>query len=439
VGGFHWAPTVLQTGSYFFANLKFKKMPFTRKVGNPMFEQDSPVKNTVQPLAFDDANEPAAATTPGATLPGATPVAALDFPCEPKPIHPQPSLVAVLDFPADDTRARETPHQAISVGSLDLPDNPKTAPVQALPVAALELPETPKQAHVQTIQVGGLDLPEAKPLVGTPAPPRSIQVGGLDLPKGPSAPPTSSPPVGSPPARPHGAFAVDDDPTIMAGLRHFKEQFPDKYEMNESAMASRLRKLLPMSFDKISAFAENTVGHVGNMIQEITEATQNSAALSTADTVSGIINEAREACSRQAASGGGHGLSAASLFKKLESKLRPFDPQAAANTLMRLYGGLKSIHSRVAGIAKTAGDLLPGVQLDIMAMSVIEYMAENTSFAPAAQHRHQIVLTLGIQLEMVTKQSSNLLKQTETNMMQLEDVRNVTLPSLGFLVAVKNT
>ncbi|MBU2767357.1 hypothetical protein HAP94_14540 [Acidithiobacillus ferrivorans] len=429
-----------------------------------MFEQDSPDNNRVRPLAFDDVGNP------GETLPGATlPVTALDLPCEPKPTHPQPSPVA-LDFPAGNSPAGsgpaetpgKTPPQTISVGSLDIPEHPKTAPisvasldlpehhetasVQAPPVAALDLPDAPKPVHAQTIQVGGLDLPEApKPHAGTPAAVQSIQVSGLDLPTSPAVPhtPASQPPASLPPARPQAAFAVDEDPAILAGLRHFKEQFPDKYDQNESAMASRLRKLLPMSYDKISAFAENTVGHVGNMVQEITEATQNIAALSTADTVSGIINEAREAASMQATSGG-HGLlaaslSAASLFKKLESKLRPFDPQAAANTLMRLYGGLKSIHSRVAGIAKTAGDLLPGVQLDIMAMSVIEYMAENTSFAPAAQHRHQTVLTLGIQLEMVTKQSENLLKQTETSMMQLEDVRNVTLPSLGFLVAVKNT
>jgi hypothetical protein len=397
-----------------------------------MFEQDSPDNNRVQPLAFDGAEKH------GATLPGATlPVAALDLSCEPRQTtHPQPSPVAALDFPAGDSHT--------GAGS-----------VQAPSIVALELPEAPKPAHTQTIQVGGLDFPDANPRAGTIAPVRSIQVGGLDMSTSPAvlpvdlpsthppsakpvSPPASPPPASLPPARPQAVFAVNEDPIILAGLRHFKEQFPDKYDQNESAMASRLRKLLPMSFDKISAFAENTVGHVGNMVQEVTEATQNIAALSTADTVSGIINEAREAASMQATSGG-HGLSAASLFKKLESKLRPFDPQAAANTLMRLYGGLKSIHGRVAGISKTAGDLLPGVQLDIMAMSVMEYMAENTSFAPAAQHRHQIVLTLGIQLEMVTKQSVNLLKQTETNMMQLEDVRNVTLPSLGFLVAVKNT
>jgi len=117
--------------------------------------------------------------------------------------------------------------------------------------------------------------------------------------------------------------------------------------------------------------------------------------------------------------------------------VRHFDPASAQNTLMRLYGGVQSIHGRLAGIGDLAQETLAAIQMDVMVMGVIATMAENTPLAPQVQRRHDLLLTTGQELQLAQKQLEALKKQTESALMQIEEVRTVTLPSLGFLASIR--
>ncbi len=245
-------------------------------------------------------------------------------------------------------------------------------------------------------------------------------------------------PLGSPiqppsgPVVPAAAFGEPEvDPLIAQALRHAAEKYPDQFAAHKGFFVSQFTDLLPLSFDKITVFGEKALSNVQMVLQEVSVSSQTISALSVPSTIQGVIHEARDAVQGGAA----HGLGG--LLKRVEhAVVRPFDPQAAQNTLMRLFGGVKSIHGRLSGITDLAQETLTSIQLSVVVISVVSGMAEKTDFAQHTQRRHDLLLTTGQELQLALKQLDQLRSQTEQALMQIEETRTVTLPSLGFLGAI---
>jgi hypothetical protein len=163
------------------------------------------------------------------------------------------------------------------------------------------------------------------------------------------------------------------------------------------------------------------------IMDEIAQATTQYSGLDVASVTQDILQQA------QMAATGDYGKG---LLKKLESRLHHFDQQAAAGTLMRLYGGLKSQHSHVDAAMKAGNELTPNVQRDIVVLAVLDRMTENTPNSRAVKARREMVLALSQQLDLAIKQAANLKEQVENAMMNIDNIRTSVLPSLGFMGAV---
>jgi hypothetical protein len=232
--------------------------------------------------------------------------------------------------------------------------------------------------------------------------------------------------------QPQEIFQEPEDPLVHKALQHAQEKYPDGFEHRKRMLKARFETLLPLDFDRISAFSAGTLPHVQVVMREVSESSQNLSAISVSTAIQEITTTARDAAGGSTTSHGFGGL-----LKRVEQSVRRFDPDAAQNTLMRLYGGVKSIHSRLAGIGDLAQETLAAIQMDVMVMGVIAYMAESTAFAQQAQRRHDLLLTTGQELQLAQKQLEALKAQTENALMQIEEVRTVTLPSLGFLGGIR--
>ena len=232
--------------------------------------------------------------------------------------------------------------------------------------------------------------------------------------------------------QPQEVFQEPEDPLVHKAMQHAMEKYPDSYERGKRMLKMRFESLLPLDFDRIGAFSAGTLPHVQVVLREVSESSQNLSAISVSTAIQDITTAAREAAGGSSPS---HGLGG--LLKRVEQSVRHFDPDAAQNTLMRLYGGVKSIHSRLSGIGELAQETLAAIQIDVMVMGVIAYMAESTAFAQQSQRRHNLLLITGQELQLAQKQLEALKAQTENALMQIEEVRTVTLPSLGFLGAIR--
>lgn len=232
--------------------------------------------------------------------------------------------------------------------------------------------------------------------------------------------------------QPQEIFQEPEDPLVHKALQHAQEKYPDGFEHRKRMLKARFETLLPLDFDRISAFGAGTLPHVQVVLREVSESSQNLSAISVSTAIQDITTAAREAAGGSSPS---HGLGG--LLKRVGQSVRHFDPDTAQNTLMRLYGGVKSIHSRLSGIGDLAQETLAAIQMDFMVMGVMAYMAEGTAFTQQTQRRHDLLLTTGQELQLAQKQLEALKAQTENALMQIEEVRAVTLPSLGFLGAIR--
>ncbi len=232
--------------------------------------------------------------------------------------------------------------------------------------------------------------------------------------------------------QPQEIFQEPEDPLVHKAMQHAQEKYPCGFEHRERMLKARFETLLPLDFDRISAFSAGTLPHVQVVLREVSESSQNLSALSVSTAIQEITTAARDVAGGSSVS---HGLGG--LLKRVEQSVRRFDPDAAQNILMRLYGGVKSIHNRLSGIGDLAQETLVAIQMDVMVIGVIAYMAEGTAFAQQSQRRHDLLLITGQELQLAQKQLEALKAQTENALMQIEEVRTVTLPSLGFLGAIR--
>lgn len=307
----------------------------------------------------------------------------------------------------------------------------KNAPVIALPLD--DMPTMDQQNPFVSTPVAAALLLNDLPTAAQSTPKTAIEPVTIaaDVMPAPQRVVISAPqPQGLRPAR--EIFQEPEDPLIHKAMQHAQEKYPDGFEHRKRMLKARFETLLPLDFDKISAFSAGTLPHVQVVLREVSESSRNLSAISVSTVIQEITTAARDAAG---GSSSVHGLSG--LLKRVELSVRRFDPDGAQNTLMRIYGGVKSIHSRLSGIADLAGETLTSIQMDVMVMGVIAYMAENTQFAQQAQRRHDLLLTTGQELQLAQKQLEALKAQTENALMQIDEVRTVTLPSLGFLGAIR--
>ena len=153
--------------------------------------------------------------------------------------------------------------------------------------------------------------------------------------------------------QPQEIFQEPEDPLVHKALQHAQEKYPDGFEHRKRMLKARFETLLPLDFDRISAFSAGTLPHVQVVLREVSESSQNLSALSVSTAIQEITTAARDVAGGSSVS---HGLGG--LLKRVEQSVRRFDPDAAQNILMRLYGGVKSIHNRLSGIGDLAQETL---------------------------------------------------------------------------------
>jgi len=302
------------------------------------------------------------------------------------------------------------------------PNKPATStPEPLLPPDPLDNPPTVSQGQ----GVSPTILPQ-EPLVNPPIPGLSKEVANPALPPDP----LHSPPPSAGFSQPAPVFGEpEDDPLVSQALRHLSEKYPDDYAAHKGYYRSQLATLLPLTFDRINGFAEGPLKHVQVALQEVTTSTQAFSALS----VSSILQEITEAAQRETQRPS-HGISG--LLKRVEKVVNPFDPNTAYGTLARLTGDVQIIHQRLSGIADLTQETLTSIRFAVQILSVILVMAEKTEFANQVQRRYDLFLTTGQELQMAIQQIQQLQAQTEQVLMQITEVKTVTLPSLGFLGAI---
>lgn len=256
-----------------------------------------------------------------------------------------------------------------------------------------------------------------------PEPGPAIAVTALDLPA--SGPPPSTiaplrfaeetaPQVAAGPTAPSVAFDEPDDLAVAPAMRHAAEKFPQLYAERERLLRSRFREILPFAFDGIAQYGRTDLERNATLLSRITAETQQWSTLDLAQSIQAIIDAAKPA----------HGLL---------GKVMHGSPDAAE--LHRRLGGLsqasEALGQRIDALADEQLSVAANFKIHLAVLAVC--VAMPSSFTDVIQRRAALFAQADQECRLAATQIETLRKGVREGILRLDEVRNVTLPAMGFL------
>jgi hypothetical protein len=257
------------------------------------------------------------------------------------------------------------------------------------------------------------------------AAPRVIAVAPLDMPAGPATPPPSAVsaltfaaettrqvPTG--PAAPSMAFDEPDAPSVAPAMRAAAERFAELFAEHERMLRSRFREILPFTFDGIAQYGRSDLDRNTTLMSRVTSETQQWSSLDLAESIQAIIDAAKPA----------HGL----LGKVMHTSLD-------AAEIHRRLGGLSQASTALSRRIDELGDeqvsIAAAFKLHLAVLAVC--IAMPSSFADVIQRRAALFSQADQECRLAATQIETLRKGVREGILRLDEVRNVTMPALGFL------
>lgn len=216
-------------------------------------------------------------------------------------------------------------------------------------------------------------------------------------------------------------FDGEDDPIVRQALHHAQQRFPTLALGHGRLLHDRFREIFPLEFKKITGYGETALIAFQATIGSVTETATH--VITVADTVTQIVQEAQ--------AGNDHSSGLKHLIHTVEHALAPFDAAGAYSRLDYMAADLKTTYDRLLVIAHAASEALNHLKVDGAVLSIAVSMAEKTTFETYLSRRRDTVV-IGIERAIkLTEQIAALKTQTEATILQIDEVCNTTLPSLG--------
>ena len=259
-----------------------------------------------------------------------------------------------------------------------------------------------------------------------PAPTAVIAVAALDLPAGATPQAPSGAPVGAisfseatAPQRPLGpagawvAFDDPDDPAVVAAMRDAAQRFPALCAEREILLRSRFREILPFTFDGIAQYGHPTLDRNTTLLVRVTAESQAWSELALAESIQAIIDAAKP----------GHGL-----FGFMHTTL---DGPEIHRRLGGLAQAADALRERIDALATEQADIADAFQAHLAVLAVCISM--QSQFADVIQRRATLFAQAHQECQLAATQIQTLRTGVREGILRLDEVRNVTMPAMGFL------
>ena len=223
--------------------------------------------------------------------------------------------------------------------------------------------------------------------------------------------PASQRPVG--PSEPSVAFAAEpEDPAVVLAMSIAAEVFPELLPEKERVLRSRFREILPFSFDRIEWYGRSDLDRNAALLSRLSAEAQQWSSLDLARSIQALIDALKP-----------HGL----LGKLRHSTLD------ATETHRRL-GGLsqagEAIARRVDALASEQPAIAAALEIHLAVLTVCASMPGR--FADLTQRRSTLFTQASKECQIAGTQIETLGTGVQEAILRLDEVRNVTVPGLGF-------
>jgi hypothetical protein len=251
----------------------------------------------------------------------------------------------------------------------------------------------------------------------------SIAVVALDMPAGGRQPSPVSPltfsaettpqrPTG--PSEPSKAFDEPEAPLVAPAMRAAAERFPEVCAEQERMLRSRLREILPFTFDGIAQYGRSDLDRNTTLMSRVTAETQQWSSLALAESIQAIVDAAKPA----------HGL----LGRVMHGSL---DSAEIHRRLVGLSQASEALCQRIDALVEEQASIVAAFKVHLAVLAVC--VAMPSRFTDVIQRRAALFALADQERRLVATQIETLCKGVREGILRLDEVRNVTMPALGFL------
>ncbi|MGH7102365.1 MAG: hypothetical protein ACREFJ_08200 [Acetobacteraceae bacterium] len=195
--------------------------------------------------------------------------------------------------------------------------------------------------------------------------------------------------------------------------------FPEVMKTSGHAIRAALVSVMPVTFDSFANFGQGHLARIAELVRQVSAMTEDMHRIDAAQQIQGIAAEADQAKGKT------------SLLDRMGIH-KHFDPAEAGQQIEAIRNALST---SLYKIRKAAVDFERAmIPLDVAAAvsRILADMTAESGIHALVARRAELFIASAAEAGMAKKQIENLQKLAEEGILQCDELKNVTLPAVGF-------
>lgn len=223
-------------------------------------------------------------------------------------------------------------------------------------------------------------------------------------------------------ARPDAPGAVEErteDPGVAEAMARGGKLFPEAMKASGHAIREALVSVMPVTFDSFSNFGADHLARIAELVRQVSAMTEEMHRIDAGQQIRGIVAEAKEA------------KGTPSLLDRMGIH-KHFDPAEAG---AQIDGIRNALRTELYKILKADVDferaLIP-LKVAVAVSGILADLTAESGIHALVARKAELFTASAAEAGVAKKQIGNLQKLAEEGILQCDELKNVTLPAVGF-------
>lgn len=220
----------------------------------------------------------------------------------------------------------------------------------------------------------------------------------------------------APPAAP---IERTEDPGVAEAMARGEKLFPEVMKASGHAIRDALVSVMPVTFESFANFGRDHPARIAELVRQVSAMTEDMKRIDASEQLRGIVADAEQAKGKP------------SLFDRMGIH-KHFDPAEAGQQIEVIRDALGTELYKIRKAAVDFERAMIPLEVAVAVSRILAEMTAETEIHALVARRAELFTASAAEAGMAKKQTENLRKLAEEGILQCDELKNVTLPAVGF-------
>ncbi|MGH7082719.1 MAG: hypothetical protein ACREFV_09660 [Acetobacteraceae bacterium] len=221
------------------------------------------------------------------------------------------------------------------------------------------------------------------------------------------------------PAARDAAIERAEDPGVAEAMEHGEKLFPEVMKASGHAIRDALVSVMPVTFDSFANFGADHLARIAELVRQVSAMTEDLHRIDAAQQIRGIVAEADQANGKT------------SLLDRMGIHRR-FDPAEASAQIDAVRNALSAELYKILKAAVDFERAMIPLNVVVAVSGILSDMTAESGIHALVARKAELFTSSAAEAGMAKKQIENLQKLAQESILQCDELKNVTLPAVGF-------